>query len=792
VAADDFHSPWTRKHDDPRIDLIPAAPRITRPQSLEQLIKICRTRPPGERLKAAGSHWALSRAAISDHTFIETHDPGDAHPAMGKTLHNVVPGCLHRDLLDRMGVDHAPESRGTLVHVEAGKRIYQLYAELDQVDPLTDRRTLAGYINHAYDNPSYRGPWAFATLGGAGGQTVVGALNTGTHGGDFDRPPIADSVVAMHLVVDGGRHYWIESINEEFFPSLTDDDLLRGEFEKAKYGGPRNFEPIRDNDVFNAVLVSAGRFGVIYSVVLRAVPQYNLYERRRLHVWQDFKHHIKDLSDPLYTDVAVPPNPEFVPTTAVMGDCRFLQVAVSLTPHLNFRRNLAGITKRWPLALSDPPPGRAERVGSILADFDERIQAPLFANAGTAHPFSPDPNDPTKGADPGFLEAACANASFLRGVLDQTIHELEDFVESDGAVVGAGIGAVAAIGGIGLAAWIPALFLALLILKAILDQFDDDDRFGEHMENIKNGLLDPDEPDPAQRAAGLFAWQLINYLAFQSKQSDLDFEAISYAVMDRKDYPDISCETNVDSVEVFFSAVDDRLIAFVDALIAYEITQEMRGLACVGYAALRFMKPSRALLGMQKHDVTCAVEVAALKDVSGSQEMVDYAVRLALNPSYGGVLHWGQRNDYTMVDVERRYGDGVASPGGDLGTWREALSRLTANGRLDGFSSDFTRHTGLEVVKPKIREFRAEPQNARVGDTVTIHWDAADNPSDTTITLRVGTRQGWVARFADLPRAGSQSYQIGSQTSHGFGIEAVRQLNGVQRRASSFVSVTVG
>jgi hypothetical protein len=34
-------------------------------------------------------------------------------------------------------------------------------------------------------------------------------------------------------------------------------------------------------------------------------------------------------------------------------------------------------------------------------------------------------------------------------------------------------------------------------------------------------------------------------------------------------------------------------------------------------------QPSRALIGMQKHDVTCAVEVAALKDVSGSQEMVD-------------------------------------------------------------------------------------------------------------------------------------------------------------------------
>jgi hypothetical protein len=36
--------------------------------------------------KAAGSHWALSNAAISDHTFIETHDPNEAHKAMGATL----------------------------------------------------------------------------------------------------------------------------------------------------------------------------------------------------------------------------------------------------------------------------------------------------------------------------------------------------------------------------------------------------------------------------------------------------------------------------------------------------------------------------------------------------------------------------------------------------------------------------------------------------------------------------------------------------------------------------------
>jgi len=42
-------------------------------------------------------------------------------------------------------------------------------------------------------------------LGGVDGQTVFGELTTGTHGGDFAQPPIADSVAALHLVADGRR-----------------------------------------------------------------------------------------------------------------------------------------------------------------------------------------------------------------------------------------------------------------------------------------------------------------------------------------------------------------------------------------------------------------------------------------------------------------------------------------------------------------------------------------------------------------------------------------------------------
>src|SRR5262245_48078356 len=58
--------PWSRKHDVPFIPVVASAPRTLYPQTLADLIDICSRRAPGERIHAAGSHWALSEAAISD------------------------------------------------------------------------------------------------------------------------------------------------------------------------------------------------------------------------------------------------------------------------------------------------------------------------------------------------------------------------------------------------------------------------------------------------------------------------------------------------------------------------------------------------------------------------------------------------------------------------------------------------------------------------------------------------------------------------------------------------------
>lgn len=115
------------------------------------------------------------------------------------------------------------------VHLKSGTRVYKAYSLLDDVTRPTE---LAAKLNASLgeDKGRYLGPWGFQTLGGAGGQTVMGALTTGTHGGDFRQRAIADAVLALHLVADGGDHYWIEPANSQLNYQLTDDAKLHAHF----------------------------------------------------------------------------------------------------------------------------------------------------------------------------------------------------------------------------------------------------------------------------------------------------------------------------------------------------------------------------------------------------------------------------------------------------------------------------------------------------------------------------------------------------------------------------------
>lgn len=682
------HLPWTRKHDKPGTPLLPDVATVAFPSRLEHLIELCNHGSQPASLHAAGSHWALSPAAISDATFVETHDFNNVFPALGRTLRDVLPSCATPQFLDWMtqhptepffaGMANPDRAPLYYAHVESGKRIFQMYAELDQGDT-SDPASLASHLISRTPHLStvFSQRWAASTLGGAGGQTIVGALTTGTHGGDFDRPPLADSVVALHLVTDGGTHYWIERFSRN--GKMADHDRLVQRYGTAEFGGPDKFKVHyceAKDDLFNAALVQVGRFGIIYSVVLQVQAQYELRQSVELTTWESTRSLI---ADPMSTLFQQPSD----------GDPqRFLQVVVCPAPQADGSSHLCGITRRWTKPLSAGA-GSAERVGAIVQSFDPQLNAPRFSHAGNQPAF-----DPANGG-PSLLETACQDGDFAQGIVNAVAHEISTFLQNNAVAVGGGLALASTVGAPLVAALLPELLAILAILAALLALWEalNPQRLGQALNDVRGALLS----DPTARGAGILAWRAISGKVFESQQSPGTMQAISYAVMDTHDYTDVSCQVNVDSVEVFFEATDPNLIVFVDRLLSFENDQEWNeGRAVVGYISLRFTEATQALIGPQLWARSVAVECSGLVDVDGSEQFVTFATQLALDPNINGVLHWGQRNDSSAADVEFRFNSGGSHSPDRLTRWRNILSQLTDRGLHNAFSSNFTRQTGLE------------------------------------------------------------------------------------------------
>jgi FAD/FMN-containing dehydrogenase len=210
-----------------------------RPRKLEEIVTIVKNAEAnGRRVHAVGSGWSFSDCAMTPDVMVDMRFLNGEIGTVGQAFNG-----------------HQPPA---VVHVQAGITIRDLYTLLDGRRP----------------------PLALETMGGASGQTLAGAVSTGTHGGDKFIGPLADSVLAIHLVGAGGAQYWIE-------PSapITDRILLR-QFVVPQIP-PENIR--YDDDWFNAILVSVGCMGIIYALVLRVRPQYNLLETTVTTTWAAFK-----------------------------------------------------------------------------------------------------------------------------------------------------------------------------------------------------------------------------------------------------------------------------------------------------------------------------------------------------------------------------------------------------------------------------------------------------------------------------------------------------------------------
>src|SRR5262249_46685800 len=97
------------------------------------------------------------------------------------------------------------------------------------------------------------------TSGASTGQTVAGALATGTHGAANQIGAMQDCVVAFHLLGQGGESLWVEAAGD---PIASAAYLQRIGVSRV----------IRDDKVFRAAKVATGAMGLVHTVVREVEP----------------------------------------------------------------------------------------------------------------------------------------------------------------------------------------------------------------------------------------------------------------------------------------------------------------------------------------------------------------------------------------------------------------------------------------------------------------------------------------------------------------------------------------
>lgn len=187
---------------------------------------LARARAERVPVRAVGSRWSLSEAPTTDGWALNTNRLRGWMRVAPASLHVAYPGTA--------------DQRSGLFLFQCGNTV----ADVNEV--VEDRR-------HGR---------ALFTSGAANGQTIVGATATGTHGSALDHGALHDHIVAIHLITSGDRHYWIERRTR---PVLKDS-----------FAATLGATVWRDDDVFDAALVSFGSFGVIGAVVIETVPRYLL------------------------------------------------------------------------------------------------------------------------------------------------------------------------------------------------------------------------------------------------------------------------------------------------------------------------------------------------------------------------------------------------------------------------------------------------------------------------------------------------------------------------------------
>ena len=195
-------------------------------ESLDGLIQ--QARDAGKRVLPIGSGWGLSEINITDGWLVNT---------------KLLNGCY--DIGDRyFDAAYPAAQRPYVVLAQAGMQVAELNDYLELIPQDVDRKR------------------SLKAAGIGNGQTLAGSVSGNTHGSQINFGAMSDYVVGLHIATGSGRTLWIEQASR---PVLSEEFA-------AKIGA----DLVRDDDIFNAAVVSFGTFGVIAAMALETTPVYHL------------------------------------------------------------------------------------------------------------------------------------------------------------------------------------------------------------------------------------------------------------------------------------------------------------------------------------------------------------------------------------------------------------------------------------------------------------------------------------------------------------------------------------
>ena len=550
------------------------------PTSLPELVWIVQAAErEGKRVHPVGTGWSFEDLAFTPDWMVDLRSLDQLLPrpdASGTRAPGLVDrGPHHGALSDYWRERQFGSGDEKLIHVEAGIRLYELNRALAE-HRTTDRDGLA-----------------LPTMGGATGQRLAGVISTSTHGSDYRLPPFCDLVQALHLVTTGGRELWVERGSR---PVTSNDEALR-----AAISACPDLQIIRDDELLDAIVVSMGRFGIIYSFVLQVTPAFRIAEHSHQYPW-------RDVARALASGVGRGPtagSPFGALNGLLAGEDPPADLRISGTPQeyryldlvFNPRKpENCWVRRRWltrdegDLNLpGDPDPLCHKGVANAL------IQAASVALKGYA----------------GLVAAIPVYGAFKSVEINVRAAELDAMTADPHLTTGHALAAA---------------------LNAI---------WASQMGDELNGLVDE-----------------ITAMAFGGRLGNSEGAGVrGPAWQVSAGYADPTHEGDCyrgNSIEVIFGLDSRAYIDFLDAVVA-EAPRHRHA----GWLSVRFSRKSRALLSMHNvdHHVACSIEITSLRDIAGNDEWMRWIEQTAIR--MGGRPHWGQQNDLTARQVQRLYGSNL-------------------------------------------------------------------------------------------------------------------------------------